>query len=359
VRVLFFGTYDAARHPRVAVLREGLAARGLHVTECNHPLEVDTAARVRLLRAPWRAIPPALRLAGSWRRLWRQARRLPAPDAVVVGYLGELDVHLARRFFPRARIVLDHLAPLRGTAADRGARGSAVPALLERLDAAAERAADLIVVDTPEHASLLPEASRARAVVVPVGAPHRWFAGDRDRRGPPMRVVFFGLYTPLQGTPVIGEAIAKLRAEPISFTMIGTGQDEAATRHAASGASKVRWIPWCDPDDLPREVVSHDVALGIFGSTAKGARVVPNKVFQAAAAGCAVVTSDTPPQRRALGDAAVFVPPGDAGALAEVLRELASDHTRLEALRTAARSRAEADFRPERVVDELVERLRT
>ena len=53
--------------------------------------------------------------------------------------------------------------------------------------------------------------------------------------------------------------------------------------------------------------------------------MVPNKVFQGAAAGCAVVTSDTAPQRRVLGDAAVLVPPGDPAALAEALRSLAAD----------------------------------
>jgi glycosyltransferase involved in cell wall biosynthesis len=42
-------------------------------------------------------------------------------------------------------------------------------------------------------------------------------------------------------------------------------------------------------------------------------------VFQGAAAGCAIVTSDIPPQRRALGDAALLVPPGDPAALAAAL----------------------------------------
>ena len=63
--------------------------------------------------------------------------------------------------------------------------------------------------------------------------------------------------------------------------------------------------------ELPALVAGHDVCLGIFGSAAKAARVVPNKVFQGAAAGCALVTSDTPPQRRVLDGAAVLVPPGD------------------------------------------------
>ena len=85
--------------------------------------------------------------------------------------------------------------------------------------------------------------------------------------------------------------------------------------------------------------------------------MVPNKVFQGAAAGCAVVTSDTAPQRAALGDAACFVPPGDGAALAAALRRLADDRDELARLRRAAAERATRDFTPSAVVTELRARL--
>ena len=84
---------------------------------------------------------------------------------------------------------------------------------------------------------------------------------------------------------------------------------------------------------------------------------MPNKVFQGAAAGCALVTSDTAPQRRALGDAAVLVPPGDEHALAEALRSLVADRARLQALRAAAWTLACEHFLPEAVVQPLVSRI--
>ena len=56
----------------------------------------------------------------------------------------------------------------------------------------------------------------------------------------------------------------------------------------------MRWIDWVDADELPGVVAEHDVCLGIFGTTDKAPRVVPNKVYQGVASGCAVVTSDTP-----------------------------------------------------------------
>jgi glycosyltransferase involved in cell wall biosynthesis len=108
---------------------------------------------------------------------------------------------------------------------------------------------------------------------------------------------------------------------------------------------------------LPAVVAAHDVCLGIFGVGPKALRVVPNKVYQGAAAGCAVVTSDTRPQREALGDAAVFIRPGDAQALAAALRALADDAPALAKLRAAARDRARERFSSAVVVTALRERL--
>jgi glycosyltransferase involved in cell wall biosynthesis len=356
MRILFFGTYDARRHPRVAVLREGLRASGAEVLECNAPLDLDTAARIELLSRPWRLPALGLRLAAAWRRLWRCARRLPEPDAVVVGYLGHLDVRLARRLFRGIPIVLDHLVSAADTAADRRISSPRLLGMLERLDRSAVGAADVVCVDTEEHVVLLPPEARSRAIVVPVGAPERWFRRPEQRAGGPVRVVFFGLFTPLQGTPVIGEAIRLLAEhEAVTFTLVGRGQDYETAR-AAAGA-RGTWREWMDPDELPELVAGHDVCLGIFGTTPKAGRVVPNKVFQGAAAGCAVVTADTQPQRAALGESAVYVPAGDAAALATALQGLAADRDRLWELRHAAYRRADEAFRPPVVVGPLLERL--
>ncbi len=393
MRVLAFGSYDVRSHPRVAVLIEGLTAHGAEVREVNVPLGLDTAARVGMLRHPWRVPKLGLRLAKVWTTLTRRARSLRRsgwlPDVVLVGYLGHFGVLLARRLFPGTPIVLDHLIFAADTAADRGVSagmaGRTIQALLRRLDAAALAAADVIVLDTDEHAALLadpgtaaaPEAAE-RAVVVPVGAPQRWFAAGELAAQPAqdaqaghdspavaapagLSVVFFGLFTPLQGAPVIGEALGLLTAgDAVTVTMIGTGQDLAATRSAAgvnADASWIAWRDWVEPEDLPHLVAGHDVCLGIFSTTAKGLRVVPNKVFQAAAAGCVVLTGDTAPQRRALGDAAVFVTPGDGAALADALRLLATDRPRLQQLRRAGRELAVRQFSPVAVTDPLWQRL--
>ena len=75
------------------------------------------------------------------------------------------------------------------------------------------------------------------------------------------------------------------------------------------------------------EVGRAAICLGIFGDSAKAARVVPNKVWQAMAAGRPVVTADTPAVREVLEDgrSALLVPAGDPDGLAAALTRLAAD----------------------------------
>ncbi|MGN6429408.1 MAG: glycosyltransferase [Gaiellaceae bacterium] len=357
-RVLFFGTYDARKYPRVQVLQEGFAALGDDVLECNVPLRLDTAARVRMLRRPWTVPLLAVKLAACWVRLIARARRFRGVDLVVVGYMGHFDVHLARLLWPRTPVALDHLVSAGDTALDRGASSGWLVRLLGRLDRAAVNAAHFPCVDTAAHRERVWLPARTRSVVVPVGAPSAWFYPPAHHGGEHVRVVFFGSFTPLQGAPVIGEALRLLADdERFSFTIVGQGQDYEVTRSAAAGASNVEWIDWVEPEQLPYLVACHDVCLGIFGTGPKALRVVPNKVFQGAAAGTAIVTSDTAPQRQELGDAAVFVPAGDAAALAAELRNLADERDRLWELRRVAFARANERFHPAAVIEALNVRL--
>lgn len=364
MRIVVFGTYDAAAHPRVAVLRDGLRAAGHDVVECDAPLGLGTAQRVAILRQPWRLPQLALRLARCWTALVRRGLRLRREgpvDVVLVGYLGHFDVHLARRLFPGAVLVLDHLVFAADTAADRGERGALKQRLLRGIDAAALRTADVVVLDTEEHAALVPDTLRERAVVVPVGAPRDWLRVGEARppvtTDGPLRVVFFGLFTPLQGAPVIAAALARVPGLALTVTMIGGGQDLAEAQRRAGADPRITWVPWVTPRELPALVSTHDVCLGVFGTGPKALRVVPNKVFQGAAAGCALVTSDTAPQRRLLDGSALLVPPGDVDALAGALGELAGDRERCADLAARARRLATSAFAPDQVVHPLLARL--
>ena len=103
-------------------------------------------------------------------------------------------------------------------------------------------------------------------------------------------------------------------------------------------------VPWVAYESLPGELHRATCALGVFGTSAKAARVIPNKAFQALACGTPVVTADTPGARELLvdGESALLVPPGDAEALAEALQRIAADPELAQRLSAGGRAAYEA-----------------
>jgi glycosyltransferase involved in cell wall biosynthesis len=88
--------------------------------------------------------------------------------------------------------------------------------------------------------------------------------------------------------------------------------------------SNLRFEDWVAYDELPARLADCDVALGIFGTTSKARMVIPTKVYQAAAAGRAVVSADTPALREVFtpGEDVLTVHAGDHMGLAAMLRRL-------------------------------------
>ncbi len=190
-------------------------------------------------------------------------------------------------------------------------------------------AADLVLADTAAGADWLSArfgVPRARIAVVPVGAEAGPFA-PRPAPGGPPAALFYGKLAPLHGIATVLEAARAPDVPPVR--VIGDGQlgpwfAEELRRDPPPGLTWERWVPY---ERLGDELGGAAIALGVFGTSPKAARVVPNKVWQAMAARRPVVTADTPAVREQLEDgrSALLVPPGDAAALADALRRLAAD----------------------------------
>jgi glycosyltransferase involved in cell wall biosynthesis len=264
-----------------------------------------------------------LRLVAAEARLL--ARRPHGFDAILVGYPGHLDLPAARRAAKDRPVVFNPLVSLADTlVADRGRfRPGSVPArMLEAIDRRAFRTADRVVADTDAHARFFAELAGLDQVdVCFVGAEERLF---RPGWRPPDRfaALFVGKLIPLQGVETI---LAAARIAPeIPFRIVGSGQLAPLLAHKPPN---VEHVPWVDYELLPHELGRAGCALGIFGTTGKARRVIPNKAFQALATGTPLVTADTPAARELLvdGESALLVPPGDAAALAEAVTRLAGD----------------------------------
>ena len=266
---------------------------------------------------------PALRLAAAELRLLRRPRE--DFDVVIVGYPGHFDLLAARRAARGRPVVFNPLVSLSDTfVGDRGLvrPGSLSARALTEIDRRAFSASDLVVADTEANAEFLARLADLplqRVAVCLVGAEERFFRPPWDPSGP---VLFVGKLIPLHGLETILAAARLLPDVPIR--VVGSGQlDALLTRRPAN----VEWVPWIPYERLGAVLRAARAALGVFGSSPKAARVIPNKVFQALACGTPVVTAATPAARELLEDgcSALLVPPGDAEALAEALQRLASD----------------------------------
>jgi glycosyltransferase involved in cell wall biosynthesis/SAM-dependent methyltransferase len=351
MRVCLFGTYDRVAHPRIAILAAALEAVGVEVVEAHAPRwsggtseKLQVASRPLRLRAIWRQ-------AIAWGRLLRRYRQVGPHDVVLVGYFGHLDVHLARFLAGRRRVVLDMFLSVYDTVVlDRGMGAPDGPrARLTRLvDRAAVRACRLALLDTQAQIDFCTRVLGIPAnklAAVAVGAEPDRFPVTPLPDGGPLRVLFYGSFIPLHGTPTLAAAIRRLNGEPIEFTVVGRGQERAAFDRAAAGLPNVTVVDWTDYDRLGELVAAHQVVLGVFGDGDKASRVVANKVYQAACAGRAIVTADTPATRAAFApDEVMLVPPADPEALAGALRQLAADRAWVGELGGRARKRFERDY---------------
>ena len=351
LRVCLFGSYDRVAHPRIAVLEAALRQAGAEVVEA-HAAAWPGGTQEKLAAAR-RPLHPAtlIRLARTWRRLAARYRRAGPHEVVLVGYFGHLDVLLARLLARRRRVVLDMFLSVYDTVVlDRKTvRPTGTQARLARLlDRLAVRASDLALLDTPQQvdfaARVLGLPAR-KLVAVPVGAESDRFPAGPPPDGGPLKVLFYATFIPLHGSHVVARAIRQVDGEEIAFTVVGRGQQRAAFDREVADLDGVTVHDWVPYDRLGELVAGHHVVLGLFGDTGKASRVVPGKVYQAACAGRAVVTADTPALRAAFApDEVVLVPPGDPDALATALRELAKDRARVAELGRRARDRFERDY---------------
>ncbi len=373
MKAVLFGTFHST-HAANALLRADLERAGWQVELCHEPLWERTRDKHDSYFAPL----ALARLAGGWlsaaRRLARRYRRRTGSDPLlVVGFNGQLDVLLARLLAPRGRILFAPLVTVSETLVDdrRIYRpGSLAARALARLDRLCLARADLVLIDTRAHASYLAERfglPSERVAVQYLGAEEAFSpagAGEEAvATGGPLRVLCYSSYLPLHGMAVVAAAARRLGPdEGVELSLVGDGPEREACERLVGGLPHVRTYGWLSTDDLVERIRRADVVLGIFGASAKARMVIPNKVYQAARMGRAIVTADTPALREVFrpGDSVLAIEP-EAAALAGALRRLARDPALLARLGREARRDVEraagAEVRARRLAEALA-RLR-
>lgn len=371
MQLCFFGTYTVgAGYPVNRVLREGLGRAATNVFDCRAEAWGPFVHRALSPRNPLRLALLGIRLLRAWMRLRSMFRRLPDCDWTVVGYPGFLDVHLARRLDRRRPLALVSFISLYDTVVSDRARISTdswFARLLHRLDRASFECADVVFVDTDAQGDYYADLfglERRRFV--------RSFVGEQDSDYPfvpaeprgeePLRVLFFGTYVPLHGVDTIIKAACHLRGENgVRLRLIGTGQMyESLRAHADEQQIGAEFITdWVPPSQLAGYIADAHVCLGVFGTTAKAGRVIPYKVFDAAAVGRAIITRDSPAIRELFddGESALLCPAGDGAALAQAILRLRDDDDLRCSLSSAAHRVYQNHGSPEAIGREAARQL--
>ena len=211
----------------------------------------------------------------------------------------------------------------------------------------------------------LPAPMHARVVVVRNGVDTAAFqrAPARDG-GRPLRVAFVGRMLPEKGAGVVIDAFRRLDRDDLTLRIVGShGFDSGAAlsdfevgiRKAAEPlGGRVEFTPFVPRDQVARILGESDIV--VVPSTWR--EPLGLTALEGMAAGAAVIASDIGGLPETVRGAGILVPPGDAGALAAALGELAGDPAHLRRTADACRARAE-ELDWSHAASELANALRT
>ncbi len=310
MRVCWFGFYDRA-YARNSILIAGLEMHGVRVVPCT-----TTQTGIK-----------------KYVTLIRQLRSLRDQyDMVYCAFPALYNVMLAW-LFQKKPVVMDAFFPMHeAMVEDRKTFSRFHPkaCLWYVTDIISVWLADLIICDTSAHVEFWRRLSGRKYGyhVIPVGAHSKEFFLTTSSY-PSVTVTFHGSYIPLQGVEVIVDAVAILREHHhITWRFIGRGQTYDAIVKKINDLdlqTHIELVPWVSITDLNLYLNSSTIILGIFGTTNKADRVIPNKLFHGLALGKTVITKDTPVARHLLGSSVYYASSEQtASSLAEIIKYVVS-----------------------------------
>jgi glycosyltransferase involved in cell wall biosynthesis len=352
-RVIMAGTFDPAFH-RNRKLRRLLELGDHEVITCrvdlwrkNRP-EIPTRGKLAALARATVAYP---------RLIWRFLRTEHA-DLLLVAHPGWFDVLVLVPFarLRRMPVVFDMQISLYDTVvSDRGLTrpGSVLARFCWLADRFSLRLADRVIADTPAHADFFAEFAKVppgKIGVVWLGAQDDVFHPRPEVESVDSRILFHGTFIRNQGLETIVRAAKLLEPDGIEVRLIGSGQEQEAVDRLVDQLrpANLVLVGGVPLEQVPEEIAAATLCLGIFGTSDRTQRVVPNKVYECLAVGRAVLTADTVSMRNAFREAEVaLTEPGNPESLAIAVRRVLSDAAGREGIARAGHERYLADYSEE------------
>ena len=336
-----------------ALAAEGAGVRGVAGVRGSAPVDVAPGVDVVAVPGPRQAGAPPLpaRVVAAVRE--ELARPGAArPDWILERLALDSDAGLTLALALGVPLVVEVNAPLDDEA--RRFRGATIgDGAKAALHATLAGAALVVCVSDALVPWVLARGGLAdRVRELPNGVRVAAFGGLRNERPPgtPVRVGFVGSFKGWHGLDLLLDAwlAARVRGADLSLDLLGDGPERTALEaraRAAGAADRVRFLGTRPHDEVGAFLRGIDIAVAAVPADVD-AYFSPLKVYEYAAAGCAIVASATGQtgERFVHGRDALLVPPGDAGALAEALVQLAGQPDLRRRLGDAARARARQEF---------------
>jgi glycosyltransferase involved in cell wall biosynthesis len=248
------------------------------------------------------------------------------------------------------------------------------PALIrasEWLEGFLYRRADQMMINSPGFRAHIEGRGGRQIALIPNGADAAMF--DPDHRGEAFRQKhglegkFVALYAGAHGMSndlgVILEA-AKLVVDlpEVAVVLLGAGKEKARLQEQAAQMEldNLSFVPPVPKDEMKDALAAADVCVAILKPIEMYKTVYPNKVFDYMAAGRATLLAIDGVIREVVeqAGAGVFVPPGDARALADALRMLALEPERARQMGSSGRVYLLEHFDRPKVAEELLTLLK-
>jgi glycosyltransferase involved in cell wall biosynthesis len=169
--------------------------------------------------------------------------------------------------------------------------------------------------------------------------------------------VFLGELRPVKGIDVLIEAIALLHraGRPVTGTLVGSGPDRDALQAQVANlglTAAIRFMP-----AMPGHLA---LALGRVMVVPSRAESLPYVVLEAAAASVPIITTNVGGIPEIFGPQSdALIPPRDAGALAQAIARALDDSPAAAAFAQRLRTRVEAHFSVDSMVDGVLDGYRT
>lgn len=160
---------------------------------------------------------------------------------------------------------------------------------------------DQLIADTEPHADYFAEEfnlDRPNIHVIPVGTDENMFhttplpSIHSPAPAPRPHILFYGSFLRLHGIETI-IAAAKQIPEADWF-LLGDGPHRQTCIDLALDQQHIRFENPIPFPQLPDRIARADILLGVFGTSDKATRVIPNKLYQSLASGRLVVTQTSP-----------------------------------------------------------------